>query len=86
MTAILLVEHVLAFIAPALGVALVLGMGLRLRRAGRFRRGTQFAVLVTGGVLVLLAGLIVFGRDGRVATYAALVLVQGSLAWWLRGR
>lgn len=86
MTAILLLEHVLAFIAPALGVALVLALGLRLRRAGRFGRGTQIAVLVTGGVLVLLAGLIAFGRDGKVATYAALVFVQGSLAWWLRGR
>ena len=80
MTAVLLLEHVLAFIAPAVGVALVLALGLRLRRAGRFGRGTQLAVLV------LLAGLIAFGRDGRVATYAALVLVQGSLAWWLRGR
>ncbi len=86
MTAILLLEHVLAFIAPALGVALVLALGLRLRRAGRFGLGTQVAILVTGGVLVLLAGLVVFGRDGRVATYAALVFVQGSLAWWLRGR
>ena len=23
---------------------------------------------------------------GKIATYAALVLVQGTLAWWLRGR
>jgi len=27
----------------------------------------------------------VFGRDGRMLTYAVLVLAQGSLAWWLRG-
>lgn len=86
MTVILLLEHVLAFVAPALGVAGVLALGLRLRRVGRFGRGTQLAILVTGGVLVLLAGLIAFGRDGKVATYAALVFVQGSLAWWLRGR
>ena len=69
--------------SPALAVLI---LSLRLRRAGRFGRGTQFAVLVTGGVLVLLAGLVAFGRDGRMVTYAALVLVQGSLAWWLRGR
>ncbi|NCT96745.1 MAG: hypothetical protein GXD23_05195 [Comamonadaceae bacterium] len=86
MTPALLLGHVLGLIAPAVGVALVLWLGLRLRRAGRFGRGTQLAVLVTAGVLVLLAGLIAFGRDGKVATYAALVLAQGSLAWWLRGR
>jgi hypothetical protein len=35
---------------------------------------------------VLLAGLIVFGRDAKMFTYAALVLAQGSLVWWVRGR
>ena len=43
-------------------------------------------ILFAAGVVVLLAGLVVFGRDARMPTYAALVLVQGSLAWWLRGR
>ena len=37
-------------------------------------------------VAVLLAGLVVFGRDGKMLTYTALVLAQGSLAWWVRGR
>ncbi len=86
MTVILMLAHLLAFAAPALGVALVLCLGLWLRRSARLGRGAQFALLAGGGVLVLLAGLIAFGRDGRMATYAALVLVQGSLAWWLRGR
>jgi hypothetical protein len=85
MTVILLLAHLLAFAAPALGVGFVLWLGLRLRRAGRLGRGAQLALLAGGGVLVLLAGLIAFGRDGRIATYAALVLVQGSLAWWLSG-
>jgi hypothetical protein len=35
---------------------------------------------------VLLAGLVFFGRDGKMATYAALVLVQGTLGWWMRRR
>jgi hypothetical protein len=34
---------------------------------------------------VLLAGLVFFGRDGKMATYAALVLAQGTLAWRFRG-
>lgn len=86
MTVLLFLGHVMAFVAPAVGVALVLWLGLRSRRAARLGKGTQFAVLLAGGVVVLVAGLVVFGRDGRMAVYAALVVVQGSLAWWLRGR
>lgn len=43
-------------------------------------------MLVVAGVVVLLAGLVYFGRDGKIATYAALVVVQGTLAWWLHRR
>jgi hypothetical protein len=32
---------------------------------------------------VLVAGLAWFGRDGRMATYVALVVVCGSAQWWL---
>ena len=35
---------------------------------------------------VLLVGLVVFGRDGKMLTYTALVLVTGTLAWWNRSR
>ena len=86
MTLLLFLEHVIAFIAPAVGVALVLALGLNWRPTRRGGTAVHLGVLVAGGVLVLLAGLVVFGRDGKVATYAALVLVQGSLGWWLRGR
>ncbi|MBX3609307.1 MAG: hypothetical protein KF871_05370 [Hydrogenophaga sp.] len=78
--------HLATFVAPAVVVAALLWAGLRFRRTARFGPATQFAVLMAAGVVVLVAGLVVFGRDGRVATYAALVLVLGSLAWWLRAR
>lgn len=32
--------------------------------------------------VVVLAGLIVFGRDGRMATYAAMVAVCAAVLWW----
>ncbi len=86
MTVLLLLEHVIAFIGPAVGLAFVLWLGLRARRAVRFGPLVQFGLLLAVGVLVLLAGLVVFGRDGRMLTYAALVTSQGTLAWWLRGR
>jgi hypothetical protein len=37
-----------------------------------------------GGVLVLLAGLVAFDNDGKMATYAALVVVSASVEWVLQ--
>ncbi len=84
-TILLFLGHVAAFMAPAAVMALLLWAGLRWRRAARLGAGAQLAALLAAGVVVLVAGLVVFGRDGRMPTYAALVLAQGSLAWWLRG-
>ncbi|MBD3893967.1 hypothetical protein [Hydrogenophaga sp.] len=88
MTLLALLWHLLAFIAPALVLAAGLWLAPRLRRNARPARCSAHAEALTlagAGVLVLLAGLIFFGRDGKMATYTALVLVQGTLAWWLRG-
>ncbi len=85
MTPLAFLVHVVGFIAPAAFLALVLWTVPRFRRAGRAAKGAGLEVfmLVVAGVVVLLAGLVVFGRDGKMATYAALVFVQGTLAWWL---
>jgi hypothetical protein len=88
MTLLSVLAHLAGFVAPALGVGLLLWVGLRIRRKGRPGVGStmQLTALSVAGVAVLLIGLAYFGRDGKIATYAALVLVQGTLAWWLRGR
>ncbi|MGQ2921241.1 MAG: hypothetical protein ACT6RR_02940 [Hydrogenophaga sp.] len=85
MTPLAFLAHLAGFIAPAVFVALVLWIVPRLTRAGRSASGAglEAFLLVVAGVVVLLAGLLVFGRDGKMATYAALVLVQGTLGWWL---
>ena len=31
---------------------------------------------------VVLLGLVVFGRDGRMATYAGMVLAPAGALWW----
>jgi hypothetical protein len=31
---------------------------------------------------VVLLGLVVFGRDGRMATYAGMVLATAAALWW----
>jgi hypothetical protein len=88
MTPLAFLGHIAGFIAPALFLALVLWTVPRLRRAGRARQGARLEafMLVVAGVVVLLAGLVFFERDGKIATYAALVAVQGTLAWWLHRR
>ncbi|MDP2264535.1 MAG: hypothetical protein Q8K24_15405 [Hydrogenophaga sp.] len=89
MTFIQLLGHLAGFVAPALVMALVLGLGPRWHAAGRQgkpRWTVAVGLLFGAGVLVLLAGLVFYGRDGRMATYAALVLVQGTLGWWLQRR
>ena len=85
MTFLAFFGHLAGFIAPAVFIALLLWTVPRLRRAGRAAPGAglEAFMLVVAGVVVLLGGLVLFDRDGKMATYAALVLVQGTLAWWL---
>lgn len=84
--------HLLNFIAPALVLAALLtpaavgwrGLALAGPRAQRCAR--VWAVLTGLGLAVLLAGLLVHGRDGKMSTYAVLVLVLGAAVVWWRGR
>jgi len=34
------------------------------------------------GAVVVLAGLVVFGRDGKMATYAGMVCACALTLWW----
>ena len=89
MTFFAFLMHLAGFVAPALVVALVLWLipqFSRTGRAARWSRTIDLTVLLAAGVGVLLAGLVFFGRDGKMATYAALVLVQGTLGGWMRRR
>lgn len=78
--------HLFNFIAPALGVALLSSTLAKLawRRelaAVPWRRLSLWAALA--GVLTLCAGLVLFGRDGRMATYGALVVASALALWWV---
>ncbi|MCS6810167.1 MAG: hypothetical protein RMK34_05725 [Tepidimonas sp.] len=77
--------HLLQLLAPAWAMAALLGARLAWRApaGARWRRwGRETLWLAVPGSAVLVAGLVVSGADGRMATYAALVLVLGSLAAW----
>ncbi|MDN6883615.1 hypothetical protein QMO14_08410 [Variovorax sp. CAN2819] len=79
-----LLNHLLNFVAPAAFMALVLALVGRFlggRRDGAPRWWMQWTLTFAAGVAVLAAGLAVFGRDGAMATYAALVVVCGAVQW-----
>lgn len=88
--------HLLNFAAPALALALTLPFLARLldRFSGVNRVISsgwiaQVAINFVAGLAVLAGGLWFFGRDGKMATYAALVLVLASMQWgmsWFKGR
>ncbi|HEX5804794.1 MAG TPA: hypothetical protein VFY31_00430 [Macromonas sp.] len=84
--------HLANFVWPAVTVAGLLACAVLLRQGGRkgqplqARFGRVWGGLALAGVAVLLAGLVVFNHDGKMLTYAALVLVQGTLAAWWRQR
>lgn len=79
-----LLWHLLNFVAPALAVAAGVALAARMLRP----RGTQglgwwtsLAINFAAGVAVLGAGLWLGGKDGLMATYAALVGVVASCQW-----
>lgn len=83
-----LLFHLLNFVAPALftGAALAGLAHLFFRsKAARLSLYKQAAINSVAGVAVLTAGLLYFGRDGKMATYAALVLVCAA-SQWIAGR
>lgn len=80
--------HLLSFAAPALAVALLVTFAARfiLPRSGSPGSWwTPFAVNLAVGLLVLGAGLWFYGRDGKMLTYAALVVAVATCQW-LMGR
>lgn len=86
------INHLLNFFFPALGVALLMAALLRLpyvrrlhvRQVDPWHRTVKINFLV--GCAALLLGLVFFGRDGKMATYALLVLAMASSQWWQTGR
>ncbi|ROR20392.1 hypothetical protein EC845_3212 [Comamonas sp. BIGb0124] len=86
------INHIVNLVLPACGVALLLGLaaGLVGRKGSRPAASVwacRVAINAAVGSGVLLAGLLIMGGDGHMATYAALVIVMGGMqAWQMRGR
>ena len=78
-------DHLLNFIAPAIVVGLlVAALAPMFMKKARPNHSwlTQGAINTVACGLVLLGGLVVFGHDGKMATYAAMVMACGSCQWF----
>ncbi len=78
--------HVLGLFLPALGTGLIAAAAAKwlfwraeLRRV-RWLRLVAWAF--GAGALALLGGLAIFGRDGRMGSYGAMVAASALALWW----
>jgi len=88
MSPIGLILHLLSFAAPALALAVLMAAAARfLLPRGTAALGWWGSVALNfiAGLAILGGGLWYWGRDGKMATYAAMVLVVASCQW-LSGR
>jgi len=77
--------HLLNFFVPAVGTgmwaaALAKLLWRRELAAQRWRTLARDASLASAAVLV--AGLVLFGHDGKMATYGAMVAACALTLWW----
>lgn len=86
MPALTFLNHLLNFVAPAVFLALLLGLGARIF----WRSATplvnlweQILLNAVLGAAVLGLCLALWGHDGKLATYALLVLSMASCQWLL---
>lgn len=81
----LMALHLLNFMALPLGLALLLTLGELFfkQKLAFWHDGIAVAAMYFLTCLgVMLLGLALLGRDGKVLTYGTLVVVVGSLAAW----
>ena len=91
MTAYLLANHMLNFVAPAAFMAGLLAFSRlvagfdesKMPFAPSWR--AQVAINFVVGVIVLSAGLVLLGRDDKMLTYLLLALAMAACQWWQLG-
>jgi len=73
--------HLLGLFMPALASGALAAAGAKLLwRASRWGRLALWSA--AAGSLALLAGLVGLGRDGRMLSYAMMVVAMALALWW----
>jgi hypothetical protein len=79
-------NHLLNFFAPAMCVALLVPLGARIlmkKVSASPVLSTQMGVNLVVCGMVSGLGLLFFGRDGKMATYAVMALLCASSQWFM---
>jgi len=79
-----LLNHAVNFAAPALWLALLLPLLARFfmkKSRSTHTLRAQMAINFIACMLCLMIGLALFGRDGKMLTYLAMVMVSASCQW-----
>ncbi len=79
------INHVFGLVFPALVVGpLAAALAKWLWRSElRMVRWRRLASWATGiAAIVLVAGLVVFGHDGAMATYGVMIIAMALALWW----
>ena len=82
-----LLNHLLNFVLPAVAMGVMMPLFSRLLwRKVPIKRSlkAQMAITTLACLAVLITGLVVFGVDGKMATYAGVVLVASGCQWWFQ--
>ncbi|HET9644251.1 MAG TPA: hypothetical protein VFP68_13045 [Burkholderiaceae bacterium] len=83
-------NHVVNFFTPAIAVSLIAALAAKLMWRAELKGVSWQRLLLWAagpGCVALLAGLVVFGHDGKMATYAAMVVACAvGLLWAGWGR
>ena len=83
------INHFMNLLLPAFWLASLMVLVHRLlfrRQAIAMRWQRQWLWLLASGAAVVLAGLLLQQRDGKMLTYTALALVVGAMQTWLLRR
>ena len=78
--------HLLGLFMPALATGLMAASAAKALWR-RELKGVSWRRLVAwpsaAGSIVLLAGLVLLGRDGRMLSYGAMVVASALALWWV---
>jgi hypothetical protein len=77
--------HILALFYPALATGLIAASAAKWLWRRQLAHVSWLRLVAwpsAAGSAAMLAGLVVWGRDGRMSTYALMVAVVALALWW----
>jgi hypothetical protein len=83
-----LLNHIINFALPAVAMGVMVPLFSRLiwrKTPSKHPLKSQMLITSLACLVVSIAGLVIFSIDGKMATYAALVVVAAVCQWWYQG-